>query len=813
MNLSQERDCGTGSGGFKKGNDCAGGDGSSSRNNKEPLKGLPQEKIDLGAKWGVITPAPHQKARDVAHDYMESAGLKYTPPTDYVKVDPVRATKIADEYESMKHDPTNPRVKKAYRAMADETLSQYNSIIKSGVKFEFIPTEGVDPYAVSPRMATEDVRQNNHLYVFPTTGGFGTAGDDVDDNPLLEDSGVKWGDKPVSYNDIFRAVHDYFGHVKEGNGFRADGEENAWRSHSAMYSDEARLAMTSETRGQNSWVNFGKHSKHNKSANQTETKYAVQKTGLMSDWTMKEGSGQERDNDNDKRNTNERSATRNDNQVRIECGRGTNNASRFSSQRRFPIGRSVGGILGGLESQSSTTPRRSQRQSELATRRINMDIETRSFRVPFELRTDGENQTIVGYASTFDQPYPVDMVTEIIDRSAFTRTLSEKPDVYALIGHDPSRILGRTKNGTLSLSIDERGLKCVITPVMTRDAEDTLKLIASGCIDAMSFGFKVVKQAFGYADGKTTRRITDLELHEVSCVAFPANENATLSLRAKQMAIECRASQFADEDFAPKPNNQIIFVKKDGDGIYADDQDGNTIVSWADGYDDEAEFFETQGIKDMKDVKGFADDLVGRGLAGSGDIVKSQGKTYKIRSASARLETRGAQLIMAFLPPNQTFKAFFGDPKSDPSEWSAENNLLQSWGAPINTKKELKYFADQEKYTLKQISSGIYTLTGGGSRSAPMKLLELRNRIASPIDTETRGLADFALIASAGLGLFLVSKIVSGVLFFWYDCAYNTYGGGKKKVRVSAKTDKDAMAEVKKLNPEAQDIEVQKVKK
>ncbi len=264
MNLSQERDCGTGSGGFKKGNDCAGGDGSSSRNNKEPLKGLPQEKIDLGAKWGVITPAPHQKARDVAHDYMESAGLKYTPPTDYVKVDPVRATKIADEYESMKHDPTNPRVKKAYRAMADETLSQYNSIIKSGVKFEFIPTEGVDPYAVSPRMATEDVRQNNHLYVFPTTGGFGTAGDDVDDNPLLEDSGVKWGDKPVSYNDIFRAVHDYFGHVKEGNGFRADGEENAWRSHSAMYSDEARLAMTSETRGQNSWVNFGKHSKHNK---------------------------------------------------------------------------------------------------------------------------------------------------------------------------------------------------------------------------------------------------------------------------------------------------------------------------------------------------------------------------------------------------------------------------------------------------------------------------------------------------------------------------------------------------------------------
>lgn len=660
MNSSQVRgDCGTGSGGFKKGNDCAGEDsgGKSGRLKRDvPLSGLPQMKIDLGEKWGVITPAPHQKARDVADSYMKKAGIKYTPPTDYVKVDPVRATKIADEYETMKHDPQNPRVNKAYRAMADETLAQYSEIIKSGVKFEFIPAEGVDPYAVSPRMATEDVRQNNHLYVFPTSDGFGTVGDDVDDNPLLEDSGVKWGDKTVTYNDIFRAVHDYFGHVKEGNGFRADGEENAWRSHSAMYSDVARPAMTSETRGQNSWVNFGKNSKHNKTANQKDTKYAVQKTGLMSDWTMKEGSGQERDNDNDKRKTNKRSATRNENQVCIECGRRGDKAPRFTSPRRFPIGRGVGGIFGGLESQSSTTPRRSSRQSELANRRINMDIETRSFRVPLEIRNEGDQPTIVGYASTFDHPYPVDMVTEIIDRSAFTRTLSEKPDVYALIGHDPSRILGRTKNGTLSLSVDERGLKCVITPVMTRDADDLLKLIASGCIDAMSFGFKVVKQAFGYADGKTTRRITDLELHEVSCVAFPANENATLSLRAKKMAKEFLSSQF-----------------------------------------------ETRA------------------------------------DPTTQLETR----------------FFFPDP---PLAWM--------------NKKEKK-----------------------------------------EIDAETRGLVDFALVASAGLGLYIVSKIVHGVLYYWYDCSYKTYGGGKEKVRVSAKTDKNAVAEVKRLNPDAQDIKVQKVKK
>ena len=543
------------------------------------------------------------------------------------------------------------------------------------------------------------------------------------------------------------------------------------------------------------------------------------------------------------------------------------------------------------------------------------DIETRSFRVPFELRTDGENQTIVGYASTFDQPYPVDMVTEIIDRSAFTRTLSEKPDVYALIGHDPSRILGRTKNGTLSLSIDERGLKCVITPVMTRDAEDTLKLIASGCIDAMSFGFKVVKQAFGYADGKTTRRITDLELHEVSCVAFPANENATLSLRAKQMAREFRASQFetrsasvrltvkkmsraepfpssgslvfdgktvyqvvSDDSYLTDAKTVSVEAKRIGEptdfseeqmlnaykgtlersssarletraktpkrfsarmnpsggtwDITVETEGGKTVYEYqfpdnsngADPEDEQTSLIDDGFLKHTTDYKGLANYMVHIGVMQSGDELFKEGDLtgdlkhhatgWVGRSSSARLETRGAQLIMAFLPTNQTFRAFYGDPKGDPSEWSAENNLLRSWGAPINTKKELKYFAEQENYTLKQISKGIYTLTSGGSRSSStMKLLELRNSIASPIDTETRGLADFALMASAGLGLFLVSKIVSGVLFFWYDCAYNTYGGGKKKVRVSAKTDKDAMAEVKKLNPDAQDIEVQKVKK
>jgi hypothetical protein len=60
----------------------------------------------------------------------------------------------------------------------------------------------------------------------------------------------------LNSNEMFRAVHDAFGHGIRGNSFGALGEEVAWGSHAQMYSPLARIAMTSETRGQNSFVNY-----------------------------------------------------------------------------------------------------------------------------------------------------------------------------------------------------------------------------------------------------------------------------------------------------------------------------------------------------------------------------------------------------------------------------------------------------------------------------------------------------------------------------------------------------------------------------
>jgi hypothetical protein len=94
---------------------------------------------------------------------------------------------------------------------------------------------------------------------------------------------------PVLANDLFRAVHDAFGHGLEGAGFRARGEENAWQAHVRLFTGPAVAAITSETRGQNSWLNYGPFGEANRTAKVDDTVFADQKIGLMPEWTWTEG--------------------------------------------------------------------------------------------------------------------------------------------------------------------------------------------------------------------------------------------------------------------------------------------------------------------------------------------------------------------------------------------------------------------------------------------------------------------------------------------------------------------------------------------
>jgi len=245
------------------------------------LRGLPR---DVGGYRASAFP----EAQRVARDYMAKAGLPYEPPATYAKVDVPRAKRIAQAFEAMKHDPENPEVKAAYAKMVEEVTAQYQAALDAGLKVEFVT--GDDPYKGNPRAMTEDVRQNNHMWVFSTRDGFGTdATFDPAGNPLLAETAHEISGQKALANDLFRVVHDYFGHVKEGVGFRAAGEENAWRAHMAMFSPLARKAATTETRGQNSWLNYGPHGETNRTAKVEDTHFADQKIGLLPDWVVNEG--------------------------------------------------------------------------------------------------------------------------------------------------------------------------------------------------------------------------------------------------------------------------------------------------------------------------------------------------------------------------------------------------------------------------------------------------------------------------------------------------------------------------------------------
>jgi hypothetical protein len=129
-------------------------------------------------------------------------------------------------------------MEKAYRQLAKETDAQFQAL---PYNFSY-HRAGEGNYNSSKEMAA-DVHGNKHLYVY--------QGGDKHDflNRIDPASGL-------NENEKFRAVHDLLGHAIYGNQFGPKGEEMAWAVHSQMYSPLARLAMTAETRGQNSMVNY-----------------------------------------------------------------------------------------------------------------------------------------------------------------------------------------------------------------------------------------------------------------------------------------------------------------------------------------------------------------------------------------------------------------------------------------------------------------------------------------------------------------------------------------------------------------------------
>lgn len=154
------------------------------------------------------------------------------------------------------------------------------------------------------------------------------------------------------------------------------------------------------------------------------------------------------------------------------------------------------------------------------------------------VNNEDEKMTIEGYAITFDSPathqYGERKFTETIKRGALDNT--DMKDVPLRYNHnDNVMIMARTRNKSLRLIKDEKGLLIQADLIDTQSNRDLYKAIQEGLIDKMSFAFKVADQGdtWKFGDEETTREVTNIaKLYDVSVVDTPFYDSTSIYTRS-----------------------------------------------------------------------------------------------------------------------------------------------------------------------------------------------------------------------------------------------------------------------------------------
>jgi len=155
-----------------------------------------------------------------------------------------------------------------------------------------------------------------------------------------------------------------------------------------------------------------------------------------------------------------------------------------------------------------------------------------------ETREDGggDMPVIRGYAAVFDSlSEDLGGFREIVKPGAFTRSIKKNADVRALVNHDPSQILGRTRAKTLTLAEDDKGLSVEIDPPDTTLGRDIITSIERRDIDSMSFGFITRADEWIEEGGKIVRHLIDVDLFDVSPVTFPAYRKTNVKVAKRSL--------------------------------------------------------------------------------------------------------------------------------------------------------------------------------------------------------------------------------------------------------------------------------------
>lgn len=245
------------------------------------------------------------------------------------------------------------------------------------------------------------------------------------------------------------------------------------------------------------------------------------------------------------------------------------------SQDGYPsAGRIAWALWGGDAGRAWAEKLVRQMNSEDENRSNAMEVERRDYafeqddELVVESRADGR-AAIIGYAAVYNR-MSLDLggFKEEILPGAFDKILSRqrgKGDVVALFNHDSNIVLGRTSSGTLEISSDDKGLKYVVTPPVSR--ADVLELIQRRDVRGSSFAFTVDPKNESFRtgeDGKAVRQIREVSgLYDVGPVLVPAypSTSASVAMRSYEAWLSSQAT--------PEPAGQAVCSRSALRGVAA----------------------------------------------------------------------------------------------------------------------------------------------------------------------------------------------------------------------------------------------------
>lgn len=155
-----------------------------------------------------------------------------------------------------------------------------------------------------------------------------------------------------------------------------------------------------------------------------------------------------------------------------------------------------------------------------------------------EKEEQDEAKVVTGYASTFNEPYPLYEDSEIrileqVDPKAFEE--ADMSDVIFQYNHE-GRVFARVSNGTLDLNPDEHGLAIRADLGGTEIGRQLYEEIKGGFTTKMSYGYVVSEDRWDESrEGEKTietRTITKIsKVYDVSAVSIPANDGTSITVR------------------------------------------------------------------------------------------------------------------------------------------------------------------------------------------------------------------------------------------------------------------------------------------